>query len=113
MIILAHTLWVKKNVEPRVTKQCNIKFSINLEHVDEVKVDIVPFDVCTVVFKIPYMCMRDAIFMRRDNQYCLIKDQKFVIINTHKGKSNISLISANEAKNLISSSRKFILFFLR
>jgi hypothetical protein len=31
----------------------------------------------------------------------------------HKGKSNISLVSANQSKKLISSSKKYVLFFLR
>lgn len=51
------------------------------------------------------MYMRDAIFMRRVNQYRFIKDGKSFIINAHKGKSKISLVSANQAKKLISSSK--------
>lgn len=35
------------------------------------------------------------------------------IINAHKGKSKISLVSANQAKKLISSSKKYVLLFLR
>ena len=57
--------------------------------------------------------MRDAIFMLRHNQYYLIKDGKYLIINGHKGKLNISLVSANQAKNLISSSKKYVFLFLR
>jgi hypothetical protein len=34
-------------------------------------------------------------------------------INVHKGKSKVSLVSANQAKKLISSSKKYVLFFLR
>jgi hypothetical protein len=59
------------------------------------ELDVVPLDVCGVFFVIPYMYMRDAIFMWRDNQYKLIKDGNSYIINVHKGKSNISLVSAN------------------
>jgi len=55
------------------------------------------------------MYMRDAIFMRRANQYRLIKDGKSFIINMHKNKSKISLVSANQAKKLISSSNKYVL----
>jgi hypothetical protein len=82
-------------------------------YIDEVEVDVVPLDVCGVVFGSPYMYMRDVIFMRRENQYHLIKDGKSFIINVHKGKSKISLVSANQAKKLISSSRKFVFLFLR
>jgi hypothetical protein len=38
---------------------------------------------------------------------------KYYIINAHKGKSNISLVSANQAKTLISSTKKCVLLFLR
>jgi hypothetical protein len=33
--------------------------------------------------------------------------------HAHKGKSKISLVSPNQAKKLISSSKKYVLFFLR
>ena len=74
---------------------------------------VVPFNVCGVVFGSPYMYMRDAVFMRRANQYRLIKDGKPFIINAHKDKSKISLVSANQAKKLISASKKYVLLFLR
>jgi hypothetical protein len=61
----------------------------------------------------PYMYMRDAIFMQRDNQYRLIKDENSYTINVHKGKSNISLVSANKAKKLIISSKKYVFILLR
>nr|KUM48642.1 hypothetical protein ABT39_MTgene4657 [Picea glauca] len=51
--------------------------------------------------------------MRRANQYRLIKDGKPFIINAHKDKSKISLVSANQAKKLISASKKYVLLFLR
>jgi hypothetical protein len=79
----------------------------------EVELDVAPLDVCGVVFGIPYMYTRDVIFMQRVNQYCMIKDSKSFIINTHKGKSNISLVSVNQVKNLISYSKECILIFLR
>nr|KUM50546.1 hypothetical protein ABT39_MTgene390 [Picea glauca]QHR92201.1 hypothetical protein Q903MT_gene6238 [Picea sitchensis] len=65
---------------------------------------------CVVVFGSPYMYMRDAIFMRTKNQYCL--DEKSFIINSRKGKSKISLVSSNQSNKMIISSRKFVLFFL-
>jgi len=76
-------------------------------------VNIVPIDVCGVVFISPYMYIRDAIFIRRVNQYHFIKDGKSFIMNAHKGKFRISLVSDNHAKKLINSSRKFLLHFLR
>jgi hypothetical protein len=75
--------------------------------------DIVPLYVCGVTFGSPYMYMRDAIFMRRANQYQMIKDGKSYIINVHKGKSNISLVGINQDKKLISYSKKYVFLFLR
>jgi hypothetical protein len=90
--------WVNKDENIKVMKQCKIKFFVSAYFIDEVVLDVVPLDVCGVVFGSPYMYMRDAIFMWRDNQYLLIKDGKYYIINTHKGKSKISLVSANQVK---------------
>jgi hypothetical protein len=105
--------WVKNDANIKVTKQCKIKFVVSVDFIDEVELVVVPLDICGVVFEIHYMYMRDAIFMRRDNQYRLIKYGKSYIINTHKDKSNISLVSANHFKTLISSSKKYLLLFLR
>jgi hypothetical protein len=59
--------WVNKDIEIKVTKQCNIKFVISVDFIDEVELDVVPLDVCGVVFGSPHMYMRDAVFMQRDN----------------------------------------------
>jgi len=72
-----------------------------------------PLEVYVGVFRSPYMCMRDAILMRRAKQYPLFKDGKSLIINAHKGKYKISLVSAKQAETLISSSRQFALVFWR
>jgi hypothetical protein len=105
--------WMNKDAEIKLTKQCNIKFVISAYLIDEVELDVIPLDMCGVVFGSPCMYMRGAIFMWRENLYRLIKDGKSYIINTQKGKSNISLVSANQAKKLISSSKKYVFFFLK
>jgi hypothetical protein len=78
MIMLApYSLgWVNKDPMLKVTKHCNTKFAISAYLIDV----RVPLD----VFGIPYMCMRDVMFMRRKHQYRLIKDGKYFIINAHK-----------------------------
>jgi hypothetical protein len=78
--------WVNKDVDIKVTKQCKINFFVSVDFIEEVELDVVPLDVCKVVLGILYMYMSDSIFMWRANQYCLIKDEKYFIINTHKGK---------------------------
>jgi hypothetical protein len=57
--------WVNKYAYLRDTKQCKIKFVISENYIDEVELDVVPLDVCGVVFGSPYMYMRDAVFMSR------------------------------------------------
>jgi hypothetical protein len=79
---------------------------------DKVQVCVVPIDVCGVVSRSSYMYMRDVIFMKRENQCHLIKDGKSFINNVHKGKHKISLLSANQAKKMIRSSRKILLLFI-
>jgi hypothetical protein len=102
-----------KDIDLKVTKKCKIKFVISANYIDEVEVNIVPRNVCGVVFGSPFMYLRDEIFMRTINQYCLIKDGKSFIINVQKSKYKISLVSANQDKKLINSSKKFVLLFLR
>jgi hypothetical protein len=46
-----------------------IKYVSIVDFIDEVGLDVVPLDVSGVVFGIPYMYVRDAIFIRRANQY--------------------------------------------
>jgi hypothetical protein len=105
-------LWVNKDAELRVTKKCKNKFFISENCINEVDIDV-PLDMRGVVFRIPYMYMRDMIFTRRENQYFLIKDEKSFIKNAHKGKSKIFLVSANRTKKLVNHSKKFVLLFLR
>jgi len=78
--------WVNKDIYSKVTNQCNIKFVVIDYLIYEEDLDVLPLYVCGVVFRIPYMYMRNVVFMRRAKWYCLIKDDKSFIINTHKGK---------------------------
>jgi hypothetical protein len=72
---------------------------VSVDFIDEVELDVVPLDVCGVVFRSPYMYMRDAIFMRRANQYRLIKDVISYMIKEHKGKSKISLVMPTKPRS--------------
>jgi hypothetical protein len=56
---------VNKDEKIKVTKQCKIKFATSEKFIDEVELDVVPFDVCCVVFGIPYMYTRDVMFTWR------------------------------------------------
>jgi len=103
--------WVNKDVEIKAMKQSNFKFVVSADFTNEVESDEVPRSMCEVVFESPYMYMRGAIFIQRANQYQLIKDGNSYIINAHKDKLKISLVSANRAKKLISCSKKYVFIF--
>jgi hypothetical protein len=44
-----------------------MKFSVSAYFIDEVELDVVPLDVCEVLFGIPYIYMRVVIFKQREN----------------------------------------------
>jgi hypothetical protein len=53
-----------------------------------VEVDVVPLDVCSVVFGRPYMYMRDVIFMRRANKYHPLQGKPLRGFYCHKIRQN-------------------------
>jgi hypothetical protein len=55
--------WVNKDANIKVTKQCNIKFVVSDNFIDEVELDVVTLDICEVVFGIAYTYTRYCIFM--------------------------------------------------
>jgi hypothetical protein len=63
---------VSKDAKIKIMKQCKIKFVVSVDFIDEVELDVVPLDICGVVFGIPYMYVRDAIFMIRKILRCLL-----------------------------------------
>jgi hypothetical protein len=52
----------------RITKICKIGFAINISYIDEVECEVASLDACDVMFRIPYLCERDANFYRRGNK---------------------------------------------
>jgi len=59
------------------------------------------------------MYVRDSTFRRTENQYRYVKDVKAYVINSHRDKDNLSLISAHQVKRIIGSTKKFVLLFFR
>lgn len=104
---------VNKGLGIKVTKQCKIIFDIDKKIIDEVIVDVIPLDLYGVVFGSPYMYVRDVIFIRKANQYLLVKDGNSYIISSYLGDSNISLVRTNESQKFINASGKFALLMLR
>ncbi|GKA42329.1 hypothetical protein Tco_0734989 [Tanacetum coccineum] len=78
--------WIKKDVDTQVNRQCKFRFAITNQFIDEVTCDVVPLDICQIIFGSPYLWERDAVYFRRAQKYELEKDGKKYIAN----KSNIT-----------------------
>jgi hypothetical protein len=66
-----------------VTKQCKIRFEIMSKFFDEVELDVVPLDVCSIVLGSPYLFDSKAIFYRVENKYHLFKVRVEFIVRAH------------------------------
>lgn len=54
--------WLNRELEHTIDWQCKFKFSISEEFIDEVECNVVPIDVCRVIFGRPYLWDRDVEF---------------------------------------------------
>ena len=95
--------WFRKDVEMRITKRCVLKFAVTAQFIDEVTCEVVPLDICQVVFGNSYLYDRDALYQRRAQKYVLTKDGKtFVLEGTGSGAST-SLATITQAKRLFQA----------
>jgi hypothetical protein len=65
--------WVCDKEKLNVTKQCRVIFAIASKLIDEVDLNVVPFDICGIVLGSPYLYDRKEIFFRHENKYHLTK----------------------------------------
>ena len=54
--------WICKNTNLQVTRKCILRFAITSKFIDEVELDVVLLDILGIVFGIPYLYDRKAIF---------------------------------------------------
>jgi len=97
----------------QITKQCRLRFTITTNFVDEVELDVIPLNICGFVLSSPYLYDQDAIFHRKENKYCLVKDGIEYIVRAHKIKTSLDLINVSQIKRLINSSKKYVLMFVK
>jgi len=90
--------WLSDKAQLQVTRQCKLKFSFGSGFVDEVELDIIPFDICGIVLGGPYLYDRKAIFYRAKNKYLLLKDGIEYFVTAHKLKNNYTLINLGQMK---------------
>lgn len=74
--------WIQKDVELKITKQCTLRFAITEKYIDEVTCEVVPLDVCQVIFGSPYLWDRDAIHYRRLQKYRFLLEKESRLLNT-------------------------------
>jgi len=81
--------------------------------VDEVKLDVIPLDICGMVLGSPYLYERKAIFFRHEKKYQITKYGVEYIVRAHQTKINASLVSAGQMKRLVNSSKGCMLMVVR
>ncbi|XP_038973019.1 uncharacterized protein LOC120105044 [Phoenix dactylifera] len=105
--------WIQKDVELRINRQCKFRFAITNQYIDEVTCEVVPLDICQVIFGSPYLWERDAIYFRRAQKYQFEKDGKKYIINKDNASHAIDLVSACQARRMVNACQKFVLVMIR
>ena len=53
--------WFRKDVELRITKRCILRIAVTAQFIDEVTCEVVPLDICQVMFGNSYLYIRDAL----------------------------------------------------
>ena len=90
--------WVTNDTRLQVTRKCVLKFAITEKLRDEVELDVVPLDICGIVFGSPYLYDQKAIFYREQNTCHLLKEGMEYIVRAHKIKTNLAIVSAGQMK---------------
>jgi len=96
-----------------VTKRCRDIIFITSELVDEIDLDVVPFDICCILLGSPYFYDKKAIFFIHEKKYHLMNDEVEDIIRAHHEKISASLVSAGQMKRLINSNKGCMLMVVR
>lgn len=105
--------WICKNENLQVTRKFLLRFSINSNFLDEVKLDVVPLEISGIVLESPYLYDRKVVFHHHENKYPLFKDGIEYIIRTHKKKTGLSLMHASEMKRIVNVSQNLTLLMIK
>lgn len=54
--------WITKDANFQVTRKCIFRFAITANYIDEVKLDVVPFNISGTVLGSPYLYDRKTVF---------------------------------------------------
>lgn len=104
--------WIHKDVEMMIIRWCIFKFAITNKYIDEVTCEMVPFDICQVIFRSPYLWDQEVIFYCRPQQYMFLKEEnKFIIKRDWSGQS-INLMMVAQATRIVNMCLKFVLLII-
>jgi hypothetical protein len=101
------------NAKFHVTRRCKLRFVITANYTDEVELDVIPLDICGILFGIPYLYDRRAILHRHENTYYLFKNGVEYIVRAHKKNMNLSLTNDGQMKRLIDTSKNLVLLITK
>jgi hypothetical protein len=96
-----------------VTRRCKLRFSINANYIDGVELDVIPLDICGIMFGSPYLYDRRAIFHRHENKCHLFKNGVEYIVRAHTKTMNLSLTNAGKMKRLVNVSKNLVLLMTK
>ncbi|KAA8518207.1 hypothetical protein F0562_015681 [Nyssa sinensis] len=105
--------WIQKDMELKIDRQCTFRFAITNQFIDEITCEVVPIDICQVIFRSPYLWERDAIYYRRAQKYEFSKDGKKFIVHKDKADSRVDLVTACQARRMVNACQRFVLLMVR
>jgi hypothetical protein len=105
--------WVGDKEKLNVTKDCRVIFSIASKLIDEVDLDVVPFDICDIVLGSPYLYDKKTIIFLHENKYHLTKGEVEYIVRAHRMRVNTTLVSAGQMKIIITTYKRSVLMVVK
>jgi hypothetical protein len=105
--------WICDNAKLHVTRRRKLKFSITANYIDEVELDVIPLDICGIVFGSPYLYDRRSIFHRYENKYHLFKNGVEYIVRAHTKEMNLSLTNVGQMKRLVNASKNLVILMTK
>jgi hypothetical protein len=105
--------WICDNANLHVTRRCKLRFFITANYIDEVELDVIPLDICGIVFGVPDLYDRRSIFHHHDNKYQLFKNGVEYIVRSHTKKMNLSPTKARQMKRLVNASKNLVILITK
>jgi hypothetical protein len=105
--------WICDNAKLHVTRRCKLIFSITTNYIDEVELDVIPLDICGILFRSPYLYDRRSIFNCHENKYHLFKNGVEYIVRSHTKKMICVLTNAGQMKRLVKASKNLVILMTK